>query len=79
MTPSMADDYGFTITRVFDAPRPRVWREWTEPECFADWFGGPASEVPLSSVSMDARPGGAWRLTMFAEPGRREPTPGWGI
>jgi uncharacterized protein YndB with AHSA1/START domain len=63
---------GITITRVFDAPRERVWEEWTEPERFADWFGGPGSEVPLSTVSMDVRPGGAWRLTMFAEPGRRE-------
>jgi uncharacterized protein YndB with AHSA1/START domain len=26
----------------------------------------------LSTVSMDVRPGGSWRLTMFAEPGRRE-------
>jgi uncharacterized protein YndB with AHSA1/START domain len=49
-----------------------VWREWTEPERFADWFGGSESEVPLSTVSMDVRPGGSWRLTMFAEPGRRE-------
>lgn len=61
-----------TITRVFDAPRERVWQEWTEPARFADWFGGPASEVPLSSVVMDVRTGGAWRLTMFAGPGRRE-------
>ncbi len=63
---------GITITRVFDAPRERVWKEWTEPEPFADWFGGPEFEVPLSSVSMDVRPGGSWRLTMFADPGRRE-------
>jgi uncharacterized protein YndB with AHSA1/START domain len=63
---------GITMTRVFDAPRERVWREWIEPERFADWFGGPASEVPLSSVSMDVRPGGSFRLTMLAEPGRRE-------
>jgi uncharacterized protein YndB with AHSA1/START domain len=67
----MAED-GITITRVFDAPRERVWEEWTEPERFADWFGGPDSEVPLTSVSMDVRPGGAWRLTMFAAPGRHE-------
>lgn len=65
-------DFGITTTRVFDAPREQVWREWTEPERFADWFGGPQSEVPLSSVAMDVRPGGAWRATMFAEPGRRE-------
>ena len=62
---------GLTITRVFDAPRERVWSEWTEPEAFADWFGGPQCEVPLSSVSMDVRPGGAWKLTMFAPPDRR--------
>ena len=58
----------FEITRVFDAPRERVWREWTEPEAFADWFGGSQSEVPLDTVSMDVRPGGRWRATMFAEP-----------
>jgi uncharacterized protein YndB with AHSA1/START domain len=63
---------GISITRVFDAPRERVWQEWTEPERFADWFGGSGSEVPLSTVSMDVRPGGSLRLTMFAEPGRRE-------
>jgi uncharacterized protein YndB with AHSA1/START domain len=65
-------EQGITITRVFEAPRERVWREWTEPGRFADWFGGTESEVPLTSVSMDVRPGGSWRLTMFAEPGRRE-------
>ena len=63
---------GITITRVFEAPRELVWKEWTEPERFADWFGGGESEVPLSTVSMDVWPGGTWRLTMFADPGRRE-------
>jgi uncharacterized protein YndB with AHSA1/START domain len=60
----MADQHGFTMTRVFDAPRERMWREWTEPEAFADWYGG-ACEVPLESVSMDVRPGGGLRLTML--------------
>ena len=63
---------GITVTRVFDAPRERVWKEWTEPNRFADWFGGPAWEVPLSTVSMDVRPGGTFRLTMFGAPGPRE-------
>jgi uncharacterized protein YndB with AHSA1/START domain len=49
-----------------------VWKEWTEPERFADWFGGGEAEVPVSTVSMDVREGGAWRATMFAGPGRRE-------
>jgi uncharacterized protein YndB with AHSA1/START domain len=64
-----AGEAGITITRVFDAPRDRLWREWIEPERFADWFGGPASEVPLATVSMDVRPGGLWRATMLAERG----------
>ncbi len=62
---------GFTTTRVFAAARERVWREWTEPESFADWFGGEVCEVPISTVSMDVRPGGAWRATMFCGPERR--------
>jgi uncharacterized protein YndB with AHSA1/START domain len=57
---------GITITRVFGAPRELVWREWTEPERFADWFGTRAAHVPPESVAMDVRPGGAWRLTMAA-------------
>jgi uncharacterized protein YndB with AHSA1/START domain len=61
---------GFTVTRVFDAPRERVWREWTEPEAFADWFGAPTGEVPLETVTMDVRAGGTWSLTMYAGPGR---------
>jgi uncharacterized protein YndB with AHSA1/START domain len=61
---------GITITRVFDAPPERVWREWTEPEAFADWFGGEA-DVPLDTVAMDVRPGGVWQLTMYAPPNRR--------
>ena len=38
----MAEDGGnggpdIELTRTFDAPREEVWREWTEPERFADW------------------------------------------
>jgi uncharacterized protein YndB with AHSA1/START domain len=61
-----------TIVRVFDAPPELVWSEWTEPDAFADWFGGTAAEVPLPTVSMDVRVGGRWRATMFAGPERRE-------
>jgi uncharacterized protein YndB with AHSA1/START domain len=68
----MTDSPGIVITRVFDAPRERVWREWTEPEAFADWYGGAESEVPVDSVSMDVREGGTWSATMYAGPGRRE-------
>lgn len=62
---------GITMTRVFDAPIEVVWKEWIEPEAFADWFGSPTGEVPLDTVSMDVRPGGAWRMTMFNGANRR--------
>jgi uncharacterized protein YndB with AHSA1/START domain len=71
-TRDTATEEGITITRVFDAPRERVWKEWTEPEPFADWFGGSDCEVPLTTVSMDVRPGGSWRAKMFCDAGRRE-------
>jgi uncharacterized protein YndB with AHSA1/START domain len=57
---------GITIVRVLDAPRERVWAEWTEPASFADWYGGEHGEVPVDTVTMDVRAGGALRLTMFA-------------
>ena len=71
-TPPDPDGEGITITRVFDAPRELVFRAWTEPERFARWFGPADSEVPPSTVSMDVRPGGGWRATMFAGPERHE-------
>jgi len=63
---------GLAIKRVLDAPRETVWREWTTPEAFADWYGGTASEIPVETVSMDVRPGGSWKATMYAGPERRE-------
>ena len=56
-----------TITRVFDAPRELVWKAWTEPEHFSHWFGSPPFTTPLSTISMDVRPGGAWRATMVSQ------------
>jgi uncharacterized protein YndB with AHSA1/START domain len=55
-------EHGLELTRVFAATRERLWREWTEPERFADWFGGRDADV--RSVSMDVRPGGRWHATI---------------
>jgi uncharacterized protein YndB with AHSA1/START domain len=49
-----------------------VWKEWTEPAAFADWFGGTQAEIPVETVSMDVRDGGQWRATMIVGPDRRE-------
>jgi uncharacterized protein YndB with AHSA1/START domain len=56
------------IRWIFEAPREEVWKEWTEAERFADWYGADA-EVPLETVEMDVRPGGRWKLVMNAPRG----------
>jgi uncharacterized protein YndB with AHSA1/START domain len=58
---------GLEIRWVFAAPREQVWREWTEPERFADWYGWPSGKVRPDSIAMDVRPGGRWSLVMDAE------------
>jgi uncharacterized protein YndB with AHSA1/START domain len=57
----------FTITRVFDAPRDLVFRAWTDPGQIAQWFGPEGITTPLSTVSMDVRPGGLWQLRMISD------------
>jgi uncharacterized protein YndB with AHSA1/START domain len=64
----VADEPDIEIRRTLDAPREEVWREWTEPERFADWYGGPQGEIPLDTVSMDVRVGGRWNLVMIFGP-----------
>ncbi len=69
---SYSGDQGILLARVFDATRERLWKEWTEPDRFADWFGGDEAEIPASTVALDVRVGGMWRATMFAGPERSE-------
>jgi uncharacterized protein YndB with AHSA1/START domain len=57
----------FTLDRTFDAPRPLVWRAWTEPGHFAQWFGPRGYTVPPSSVRMDVRPGGVCEFVMASD------------
>jgi len=47
------------ITRVFDAPRERVWRAWTEPELIKKWWGPKGFTAPVTEI--DARVGGRYR------------------
>jgi uncharacterized protein YndB with AHSA1/START domain len=65
------DDEGLTIVRIFEAPREAVFRAWTEPEAFAQWFGEHGSTVPVDAATMDVRPGGAWRAVMLLPGGRQ--------
>jgi uncharacterized protein YndB with AHSA1/START domain len=56
-----------TITRVFDAPREQVWRAWTEPARLARWWGKRGWSTPLSSITLDVRPGGVFRLNSISD------------
>lgn len=57
----------FTLTHVLNAPRELVWKAWTEPEQVAGWWGPEGLSTPLSSIEMDVRPGGVFRLTMVLD------------
>jgi uncharacterized protein YndB with AHSA1/START domain len=60
------------ITRVYDAPREQVWKAWTEPERIARWWGKRGWSTPPSSVTLDLRPGGAFRLNSISDTDGRE-------
>jgi uncharacterized protein YndB with AHSA1/START domain len=60
------------ITRVYDAPREQVWKAWTEPERIARWWGRRGWSTPPSSVTLDVRPGGAFRLNSISDTDGRE-------
>ncbi len=52
------------INRWFDAPIAMVWRAFTDPDQLASWYGPDGVVVPPESVSVEARVGGSWALTM---------------
>jgi uncharacterized protein YndB with AHSA1/START domain len=56
-----------TIRRVYDAPRELVWKAWTEPDQLAAWWGKRGWNTPPSTVTMDVRPGGAFRLLSISD------------
>jgi uncharacterized protein YndB with AHSA1/START domain len=60
------------ITRVYDAPREQVWKAWTEPERIARWWGKRGWSTPPSSVTLDVRPGGVFRLNSISDADGRE-------
>ena len=49
------------IEVLFDAPREEVFRNWTDPDRMQTWFAPEGFEV--TSCSVQAHPGGEWRVT----------------
>lgn len=62
-TPS---DREIRCERIFDAPRDRVWRAYTDPKLVAQWWG---RGNKLVIERMDMQRGGGWRFVEHAPDG----------
>jgi uncharacterized protein YndB with AHSA1/START domain len=52
------------VTRIFDAPRQLVFSCLVDPEHLTHFWGPTGVTAPLDQISVDARPGGAFRTVM---------------
>jgi len=57
-----------TITRVFNAPRERVWQRWTDPNQFMCWWGPKDFTAPYAKF--DLRVGGKYLSCMRSPDGK---------
>jgi len=64
-TQTMTED--FVISRVFDAPRERVWKAWTSAEALAQWWGPKGCTIRV--IKLDFRLGGVFHYAMAYRPG----------
>jgi uncharacterized protein YndB with AHSA1/START domain len=71
MSGTAATGYAYTLSHELDAPVENVWAAWTRPEHYAQWSG-----AVLPSISLDVRPGGAWRAVMTTPDGSEFPLTG---
>jgi uncharacterized protein YndB with AHSA1/START domain len=63
-TPAAAADQEVLITRIFDAPRERVFKAWTDPDEVTAWYGPEHFDTPRDRIHIDPRVGGRYELTM---------------
>lgn len=63
---SMPSEREIRIERVFDAPRKRVWRAFTDPALVSQWWG---RGNKLVIERMEVAPGGHWRYVEHSPKG----------
>ena len=56
-----------SMTREFDAPRELVFKAFTDPKLFAQWWGPRRYKNHIETY--DARPGGMWRVVQQGDDG----------
>jgi uncharacterized protein YndB with AHSA1/START domain len=78
-TPVSTADQEVLITRIFEAPRERVFRSWTDPDQVAAWYGPKHMDAPRERIRIDPRVGGRWELTMVQRGGGAEFSIGYDI
>ena len=78
-TPAAVTDQEVLITRIFEAPRERVFRAWTDPDEVAAWFGPEAFDTPRDRIRIEPRVGGRYELTMVQREGGSEYSVGYEI
>jgi uncharacterized protein YndB with AHSA1/START domain len=71
-TPVAAANQQILITRIFDAPRERVFQAWTDPDQVAAWYGPEHFDTPRDRIHIDLRVGGRYELTMVRRDGGGE-------
>ncbi|MBW8721352.1 MAG: SRPBCC domain-containing protein, partial [Polaromonas sp.] len=57
-----ANDTAFFITRVFKAPRDRVWQAWSNAASLQQWWGPQGCTV--EALRFEFRPGGFFHYAM---------------
>ncbi|MFZ4662039.1 MAG: SRPBCC family protein [Caldilineaceae bacterium] len=66
MNQSFNPELDLTITRVIKAPRALVWRAWSDPASFAQWWVPAPAQCKVAA--MELKPGGAF-VTQISENG----------
>ncbi|MEM7343420.1 MAG: SRPBCC domain-containing protein [Chloroflexota bacterium] len=65
MSDSTMTNDAVVVERVLEAPVDLVWRMWTQPEHFKQWYGPQGFTIPVAE--MDVRVGGK-RVVCMASP-----------
>jgi uncharacterized protein YndB with AHSA1/START domain len=64
---SSTADREIYASRLFDAPRERVFQLWTDPQHVIKWWGPRGFTTTIHA--MDVRPGGEWRFILHGPDG----------
>jgi uncharacterized protein YndB with AHSA1/START domain len=71
-TTERMSDRELVVTRSFNGPARLVFKAWTTPELFQQWWIPKSFGLTLVSCEMDVRAGGTYRL-MIRPPGAEQP------